>query len=332
VNPSEAQPLNRNMHTARASKQDEFYTQLSDIEKELRHYTAHFWGKTILCNCDDPTVSNFFHYFSYNFEKLNLKKLITTCYKNCEANLFSKHTAERGIYLEYSGDKNDNRVPDPNEIGIHRLKGDGDFRSEECIELLKQADIVVTNPPFSLFREYVDQLFKYKKTFLIVGNINAISYKECFELIKNNKMWLGYTCARHFARPDGSMFESARSFWYTNLDTATRHEELILFRKYNPVDYPAYDNYAAIEVSKAVNMPVDYAGVMGVPITFLDKYNPTQFEILGMTDRGNAWGLKTKEYTEDDVANPGDLNRRAAIKVGNNYKPTYARLLIRRKP
>ncbi len=158
-----SKPLNRSLHAAKATKQDEFYTQLSDIEKELRHYTKHFKGKTVLCNCDDPKVSNFFHYFSHNFEKLKLKKLITTCYKNCDADLFSKHTAERGIYLEYDGDKNDNRVPDPDEIGIHKLKGDGDFRSEECVKLLKQADIVVTNPPFSLFREYVAQLVEVQE-------------------------------------------------------------------------------------------------------------------------------------------------------------------------
>jgi Adenine-specific methyltransferase EcoRI len=269
------------MRAAKASKQDEFYTQLPDIERELRHFTAHFKGRTVLCNCDDPTVSNFFHYFSYNFEKLRLNELITTCYKNCNADLFSKHTAEGGIYLEYNGDKDDSRIPDPNEIGIHQLKGDGDFRSEECIKLLKQADIVVTNPPFSLFREYVEQLVKYKKKFLIIGNINAISYKECFELIKKNKMWLGYTCARHFARPDGSMFESARSFWYTNLDTAKRHEELVLFKTYSPEKYPTYANFDAIEVSKAIDIPADFSGLMGVPITFLDKYNPDQFQILG---------------------------------------------------
>ena len=327
----QGKPLNRSLHAAKATKQDEFYTQLSDIEKELRHYTKHFKNKTVLCNCDDPTVSKFFHYFSHNFEKLKLKRLVTTCYKNCDADLFSKHTAKKGICLEYDGDKNDNRVPDPAEIGIHQLKGDGDFRSEECVQLLKQANIVVTNPPFSLFREYVEQLVKYKKKFLIIGNINAISYKECFELIRTDNMWLGYNCARHFERPDGSIFESARSFWYTNLDTAKRHEELILFRTYDAADCPVYDNYEAIEVSKAVDIPTDYDGVMGVPITFLDKYNPEQFEILGITDRGNAWGLKTREYTNDDVPNPGDLNRRAVIKIGRTYKPTYARLLIRRK-
>ena len=176
-------PLNSSLHAAKATKQDEFYTQLSDIEKELRHYTNHFKDKTVLCNCDDPRISNFFHYFSHNFEKLKLKRLITTCYKNQDSDLFSTHKAEQGVYLEYFGDKDGNRVPDPGEIGVHPFKGDGDFRSEECIALLKQADIVVTNPPFSLFREYVQQLVDYGKNFLIIGNHNAITYKEVFAML-----------------------------------------------------------------------------------------------------------------------------------------------------
>ncbi len=323
--------LNKNLHKAKSAKKDEFYTQLADIEKELRHYKAHFKGKVVLCNCDDPRVSNFFVYFSQNFRKLGLKKLITTCYKNQNADLFSRNDSVKAVYLEYTGCKVGDKAPTAEEIGIQHLDGDGDFRSAECIELLKQVDIVVTNPPFSLFRDYVEHLVRHKKHFLIIGNINAISYKECFDLIMKNRMWLGYTCARHFARPDGSIFESARSFWYTNLDTAKRHEEMVFFRTYHADDYPTYDNYDAIEVSKAVDIPLDYDGAMGVPITFLDKYNPDQFEILGITDRGNDWGLKTKEYTEDDVANPGDLNRRAAIKMGSKYKATYARLLIKRK-
>ena len=344
-----SKPLNRSLHAAKATKQDEFYTQLSDIEKELRHYTKHFTNKTVLCNCDDPKVSNFFHYFSHNFEKLKLKKLITTCYKNCDADLFSKHTAEKGIYLEYNGDKDDNRVPDPDEIGIHKLKGDGDFRSEECIKLLKQADIVVTNPPFSLFREYVEQLVKYKKKFLIIGSINAISYKDVFKLIKENRIWLGasiHSGDREFGVPDhyplnaaGFRVDSAgRKFirvkgvrWLTNLDYDERHEEMVLFNEYSPAKYPSYDNYDAIEVSKTADIPIDYDGAMGVPVTFLDKYNPDQFEILGITDRDNNSGLKTKTYTLEDVRNPGDLNRRGVIRIGRTYKPTYARLLIRRK-
>ena len=183
---------NKQLGRAKRAKEDEFYTQLADIENELRHYKEHFRGKTVLCNCDDPRISNFFHYFAYQFEALGLKRLITTCYKNQTPDLFSQHDCERAISLVYDGDKNGNRVPDPEEIGIHQLQGDGDFRSPECIELLMQADIVVTNPPFSLFREYVAQLVQFDKKFLIIGNKNAIHYKEVFSLIRDNKMWAGY--------------------------------------------------------------------------------------------------------------------------------------------
>ena len=183
---------NKTLQKARKNKNDEFYTQLTDIEAELKHYKDHFKGKVVLCNCDDPRISNFFHYFSYNFEHLGLKKLITTCYKSQEADLFSQHNSERAIYLEYTGNKTGGRVPVAEEIGIKELKGDGDFKSIECIELLKQADIVVTNPPFSLFREYVAQLITHKKNFLIIANQNAITYKEIFSLIMQNKIWLGY--------------------------------------------------------------------------------------------------------------------------------------------
>ena len=267
-------PLNRSLHAAKATKQDEFYTQLSDIEKELRHYTKHFKGKTVLCNCDDPKVSNFFHYFSHNFEKLKLKKLITTCYKNCDADLFSQHIDERGIYLEYDGDRNDNRVPDPDEIGIHKLKGDGDFRSEECIKLLKQADIVVTNPPFSLFREYVTQLVEHKKKFVILANQNTLSTKDVFELVRDDKLWLGYNngdmafrVPDHYEARETRFWvdehgDKWRSFgtmcWLTNLDLAKRHEELILYKKYDPAVYPTYDNFDAIEVSRIEDIPLDY--------------------------------------------------------------------------
>lgn len=275
------QAANRNLHQAKNAKKDEFYTQLTDIENELRHYRYHFKNKVVYCNCDDPRISNFFRYFSKNFEKLGLKKLITTCYKNQNPGLFSSHDCERAIYLEYEGDQNANRIPDPEEIGVQYLKGDGDFRSAESIALLQQADVVVTNPPFSLFREYVAQLIEYNKKFVIIGNVNAITYKEVFPLIKNNKVWLGYDCLRHFKRPDGSMYETARSYWYTNLDIAKRHEDLILYKHYTPEAYPNYDNYNAINVNKTKEIPMDYAGVMGVPITFLDKYNPEQFEILG---------------------------------------------------
>lgn len=285
---------NENLHKAKTAKKDEFYTQLSDIEKELRHYKEHFKGKVVLCNCDDPRVSNFFHYFSYNFEQLGLKKLITTCYKNQDMDLFSENTAEKAIYLEYTGDKNGNNVPDPQEIGIKPLNGDGDFRSKECIELLKQADIVVTNPPFSLFREYVTQLIEYDKKFVIVGHQNAITYKEIFKLIKENRIWLGYGFsggAAHFINKHYEDYATAGNHkegmirvsgvvWFTNLDINKRHEDLILFKKFNPEEYPTYDNYDAINVDVTKDIPCDYVGDIGVPITFLDKYNPEQFEIV----------------------------------------------------
>lgn len=286
---------NQTLHSAKKQKKDEFYTQLSDIEKELKHYKSHFNGKTVLCNCDDPRVSNFFKYFSYNFEYLGLKKLISTCYKNQDADWFSKHDVEKAIWLEYNGDKNGNRVPDANEIGIREFNGDGDFRSDECIELLKQADIVVTNPPFSLFREYVAQLMEYGKKFLIIGNKNAITYKDIFKNIKENKIWLGINPkVKTFLVPDdyegklivlgddGKKYSvnNGNKCWFTNLDYKKRHENLILYKNYTSEEYPKYDNYDAIEVSKTANIPCDYDGVMGVPITFLDKYNPDQFEII----------------------------------------------------
>jgi hypothetical protein len=291
---------NKILHKAIRSKKDEFYTQLSDIEKELKHYKDYFKKKIVFCNCDDPRVSSFFHYFSYNFEKLGLKKLITTCYKNQNLDLFSQNDTERAIYLEYEGDRNGNNIPDLEEIGVEHLNGDGDFRSKECIELLKQADIVVTNPPFSLFREYVAQLVEYNKKFIIIGHQNAITYKEIFKLIKGNKIWLGYgfnrNCA-HFinrnyvdyasdADHKEGMIRVSGIQWFTNLDINKRHEEVILYKKYLPEEYPQYDNYNAIEVSKVVDIPIDYNGVMGVPITFMNKYNPNQFEILGTSDRG----------------------------------------------
>jgi len=273
---------NKNLHKAKRGKNDEFYTQLTDIKRELKHYKHHLEGKVVYCNCDDARVSNFFHYFSFNFKKLGLKKLITTCYKNQNIDLFSRHDNEKAIYLEYNGDSKGNDVPALEDIGIHYLQGDGDFRSKESIELLKQADIVITNPPFSLFREYVAQLIEYEKKFLIIGNLNAITYKEIFPLIKDNKMWFGFNTLRHFMKPDGEMFETARSFWYTNLDTKKRNEELILYKTYkgNEKDYPFYDNYDAINIDKTKDIPMDYDGYMGVPITFLDKYNPAQFEII----------------------------------------------------
>lgn len=291
---------NKGLHDAKAAKKDEFYTQLPDIENELRHYKLHFKDKIVYCNCDDPRVSNFFHYFSHKFESLGLKKLITTCYKNRMMDMFSQHDSEQAIMLEYTGDKNLNRVPDPEEIGIHALEGDGDFRSPECIKLLKQADIVVTNPPFSLFREYVAQLIQYDKKFIVMGQLNGAGYKEISPLISANRLWLGPSIKsgdREFGVPDyyplnaasHRIDERGRRYirikgvrWYTNLDFKQRHEDLILYEKYhgNEGDYPKYDNYNAIDVGRVKDIPKDWGGIMGVPISFLDKYNPDQFEII----------------------------------------------------
>lgn len=315
---------NTNLHKANKAKKDEFYTQLSDIENELKHYKDHFKGKVVLCNCDDPRVSNFFKYFSLNFEKLGLKKLITTCYKSSDMELFSTNSDVRALCLEYCGDKNGNSVPDVEEIGVRELKGDGDFRSKECIELLKEADIVVTNPPFSLFREYVAQLIEYDKKFLIIGPQNALTYKEIFKLIKDNKIWLGVpfnggnayfttsnvnteSYAKGVYDKETNLVKFRNCHWFTNLDLKRRHEELVLYKKYTPEEYPKYDNYDAININKTSDIPLDYDGVMGVPITFLDKYNPNQFEIVKFR-KGND---------EKDLA--------------INGKCPYFRILIKRK-
>ena len=301
---------NKNLNKAKEAKKDEFYTQLEDINNELRHYREHFRGKTVLCNCDDPRVSNFFKYFDYNFEFLGLKKLIATCYKNQDWNLFSEGNSEKAVYLVYEGDKNGNHIPDDEEIEVLPLKGDGDFRSPECIEFLKEADIVVTNPPFSLFREYVAQLIKYDKKFLIIGNQNAITYKEIFPLIMNNRIWLGFNngdmafrvpadseprATRFWQDETGQKWRSMGNIcWFTNLDHKKRHEDIILYKQYTPEEYPKYDNYNAINVNKVSDIPYDYDGVMGVPITFLNHYNPEQFEIVGCTEsegKGLSFGL-----------------------------------------
>lgn len=320
--------LNNNFHNASKAKEDEFYTQLSEIEQELKHYKKHFKNKVVYCNCDDPRVSNFFHYFSYNFEKLGLKKLVTTCYKNQSRDLFSQNDKEQAIYLEYDGDKNSNFEPDPEEIGIKPLRGDGDFRSKESIELLKKADIVVTNPPFSLFREYVAQLMEYHKKFLIIGSQNAITYKDVFQYFKEDKIWLGYKSGdmafqvpehyearetRYWKDEEGQKWRSLGNIcWFTNLDISKRDEDLILYKNYNEGEYPNYDNYDAINVGKVAEIPIDYKGKMGVPITFLDKHNPSQFEIIGL-DR----------YVED---NP-NYGRRFFV----NGRETYARIIIKNK-
>ncbi len=323
--------LNKNLNKAKSSKKDEFYTQLTDIEKEMKHYKKHFKNKVVYCNCDDPRVSNFFHYFSYNFEKLGLKKLIATCYKNQNLDLFSKNKSEQAIYLEYEGDKNGNNIPDKEEIIVKPLSGDGDFRSAESVELLKQSDIVVTNPPFSLFREFISQLINFNKKFIVLGNQNAIIYTEIFPFIRDNKLWLGVdnggtkwfqvpqdyeikTKTRIKTNNGKKFFSMGSIMWYTNLDTKKRHEELILYKKYNPEEYPKYDNYDAIEVAKYSEIPMDYDGVMGVPITFLDKYNPKQFEIIG-SNRGIG-------------QDPNGVYGRGSF---INGKETFKRLFIRNK-
>jgi len=289
---------NKLLQDAKKAKSDEFYTQLSDIESELKYYKIHFKDKIVYCNCDDPSISNFSKYFISNFKELGLKAVISACYRNQERDLFSAKKTEAGFYYEYTGRKNERITPTTKDINY--FKGDGDFRSTESIGLLKKADIVVTNPPFSLFRDYVAQLVKYDKKFLIIGNINAITYKEIFRLIKENKAWLGINLGRgisgfivpeHYelygteARIDmqGKRIISPNNcLWLTNLDTFKRHEDIVLTKKYNGNEslYPHYDNYDGINVNKTKDIPMDYSGAMGVPITFLHKYNPEQFEII----------------------------------------------------
>ena len=254
---------NANMTKAKMAQNDEHYTQLADIENEIKHYRKHFENAVVFCNCDDPDWSNFWKYFYLNFEVLHLKKLISTHYD-----------AEKSTYkMEYDGE---------NEPVITDLEGNGDFRSPECIELLQEADIVVTNPPFSLFREYVAQLMQYEKKFLIIGNLHAITYKDFFPYLQRNMVWFGFNNVKSFIEPDGSIKKFGNIGWYTNLDHNKRHEELILYKNFSPDEYPKYDNYDAIEVGYVADIPVDYKGVMGVPISFLDKYCPEQFEIVGM--------------------------------------------------
>ncbi len=336
---------NRNLNAALRANKDEFYTQMDDISNELKHYRDHFRGKVVFCNCDDPYESNFFKYFALNFNSLGLKKLIATCYDGSPVmgnelllQFDNPETEPRKIAYkveitevnDYNGDgavnlsdvayllQNDKNV-------LSRLQGNGDFRSAECVELLKQADIVCTNPPFSLFREYVAQLMKHEKKFLIIGNQNALKYKEIFPLMIRNKMWLGFGFkggASHFY----SIYEDVASAgdhrkgmirvsgvnWFTNLDISKRHDQLDLWKTYTPEEYPTYDNYPAINVNKTADIPCDYDGLMGVPITFMDKYCPDQFEIVGVLNHGCD--------SEYDLAKPT-----------LNGKDLYSRILIRKK-
>lgn len=305
----------KSLSAAKKDKFDEFYTKLTDIEKELVHYKEHFKGKVVFCNCDDPEISNFYFYFAKNFENLRLKKLISTHFED----------SRPSYKLEIVGDVNkDGKIDDKDNIKTP-LKQNGDFRSDEAIELLKEADIVVTNPPFSLLREYIQQLFDYDKKFLIIANINLATCKEIFPLIKENKMWLGYkNGAQEFVVPESysrnntyvanedgqKLAKFGNICWLTNLDIKKRHEFLPLYKTYNENDYPKYDNYYAIEVGRVAEIPLDYSGVMGVPITFLYKYNPKQFEIIGL-DR----------YVDDSP----HYGKRFEI----NGKETYARIMIK---
>ena len=350
---------NSNLNDSARNKQDEFYTQLSLIENELKYYRKHFKGKTVLCNCDDPYESNFFKYFAMNFNTLGLKKLITTCYATspvvgnefsyyirndgqfsfipCEDKIQSDRKPYKVEITEVADENGDGRIDladveylmknKKNTMSL--LEGDGDFRSPECVELLKQADIVVTNPPFSLFRDYVALLMKYEKEFLIIGNLNNITYKEITPLISKEKIWTGYNSGHFWFKVPSSYEEKRTDFkidengqkwrrmgnicWYTNLDYDKRHEEMPLFRNYNPEQYPKYENHDAIEISKTVDIPCDYFGEMGVPITFLTKHNPNQFEIIGID----------KDVTAD--------GGRFILTVNGKKKTQYARLVIKRK-
>lgn len=353
---------NSNLHMSRNDKADEFYTQLSLVESELKHYRHHFKGKTVLCNCDDPYESNFFKYFAMNFNALGLRKLITTCYAtspvtgkefqyyvdnsgqlsfiSSENNSPVSAGNERKPYkveiTEVTDENGDGRIDLADVEFLMRnkkntmtlLDGDGDFRSPECVELLKEADIVVTNPPFSLFRDYMALLMEHNKQFAIIGNQNAITYREVLPLIRDSKVWLGYNNGHFWFKVPDSYEEKKTDFkidengqkwrrmgnicWFTNLDIEKRHEDMTLFRTYSPEAYPKYDNYDAIEVNRTVDIPCDYYGIMGVPITFMQYFNPNQFEILGDSRYHDG-----QDFSDD-------------INVING-KTLYRRILIRRK-
>ena len=336
-------PVAVKLSVAKNAKNDEFYTQLPDIEIELKNYKQHFKDKVVLCNCDDPFESNFFKYFALNFNSLGLKKLICTCHASSpiigtQLSLFDvegitieRKSAKKAYKIEIT------EIPDMNNDGavditdvetlikskkntLRLLKGNGDFQSEECVELLKQSDIVVTNPPFSLFRDFVNLLMKYNKNFIILGNQNALTYKEIFPLLKDNKMWIGYgfNISMIYKTPYPNKLESNRKYviskgydpdegfvkvpaitWFTNLDISKRHEKIILYKHYTPEEYLKYDNYDAINIDKITEIPCDYDGLMGVPITFLDKYNPSQFEIIASSQTGcHPDSMVLKRYSD----------------------------------
>jgi len=372
---------NTTLHAAKTGKNDEFYTQLEDIEKELKHYKPHFQDKVVLCNCDDPYESNFFKYFALNFNKLGIKKLIATCYNGSPIAgdelplLFEVEESEpkKIAYkveitevLDYNNDGAVNLADvqyliqnDKNVLSL--LKGNGDFRSQECIELLKEADIVVTNPPFSLFREYIGQLFKYEKKFLLIGNMNAITYREIFPHIQANQIWLGngfnvsmvfkttypnkleanrkYVISKGYD-PDKNFVKTPAIAWYTNLDYPQRHEDLVLYKHYTPEEFPTYDNYDAINVDKVTDIPCDYYGIIGVPITFLGAYNPDQFEIIW---RGGdiEWAESKCQFYTPPTNEKAELFKKQdrtwriqnpyLLDKDGNAHVVYQRIFIRRK-
>ena len=359
------------LQAAKTAKNDEFYTQLPDIENELKHYVDQLKDKVILCNCDDPFESNFFKYFAMNFKQLGLKKLLATSYKPSPISgkqlpLFEMEG------LKDSSDKEPyaveiNEVPDMNNDGAismkdvelllrhnknasYKLNGDdkypaGDFRSDECVELLKRSDVVVTNPPFSLYRQYITQLMEHDKQFLIIGDDNWVSLKETFALLQDNKMWKGYGRVKEFRQPDGNMKKFGNKCWYTNLDVAKRHEFLTLYKKYTAAEYQTYANFDAIEVSRVENIPEDFDGLMGVPITFLDKYNPEQFEIVG-SSRNLGKKMSDCGYPKGSYVQGGvrfylpivDNERERVTSVsttelssGERYRRLYDRIVIRKR-
>ncbi len=364
---------NENLHQANKAKNDEFYTQLEDIEKELCNYKEQFKNKVILCNCDDPYESNFFKYFAMNFNFLGLKKLIATCHSSShiigtQLSIFDvkgidiKPKEKRAYKIEISEvmDANKDGAIDLTDVEyllknkkntLKLLKEDGDFRSEECVKLLKQSDIVVTNPPFSLFREYVSQLTEYNKDFIIMGNTNALTYKEIFKLFKEDKMRTGYTnfnVGMYFYVPDSfekyhkivngkKMVRVATSCWFTSLEVKKHKEKIILYRNYNPKEYPVYENYDAININKYTDIPYDYNGKMGVPMTFLDKYNPKQFEIIGLGISNSGLEIGVKPYKLEHKKYRKEIQHRGAVD-GDLYlldeeghpKVPYARIIIRK--
>ena len=351
---------NKNLNAAKTAKKDEFYTQMTDIERELQHYWKHFRDKVVLCNCDDPYESNFFKYFALRFNQLGLKKLICTCYNGSpvqgnelmiDFGDFTEEPKKIAYKVEITEvkDLNGDGAVDLSDVQ-YLLKNDknvigtlktGDFRDPECIELLKQSDIVVTNPPFSLFREYIGQLMEYEKKFLIIGNQGAIIYKEIFPSVINNKIWLGYGFkggAAHFVSPYDDiatandhregMIRVSGVHWFTNMEIPKRNEEIDLVCRYTPEEYPQYDNYNAINVNRTQDIPCDYDGIMGVPITFLDKYNPNQFEIVWQASgntRASAPSTVLKEVGYK--VHPEDRGGCGVVKG----KRQYSRILIRNK-